>query len=217
MAPFDEGQTMAGQNPSERLNPSFRPEDEHMAQELQPQVIGPPAYASPDPATLSNRLVAVEEHPAGADLSDDYGKGVMESYVADGAIVGTDHVASTRTPEELKQDDAAAKVKDAPADRKNWLKKDWQAQAAAHGLTTGGNTKQVKKRVEDFEGDVATAKDMKAEEWVSDIEGAKDADELAELRKMYGLSGSEYSTVADAFDAKQAEFNPPADDDNDDA
>lgn len=43
------------------------------AEEFESQVIGPPAYASPDPATNAGALVPVNRH--NLDLSPDYGKG----------------------------------------------------------------------------------------------------------------------------------------------
>jgi len=62
--------------PSETLNPSFAQEDQDKVEELQnqPEIIGPPAYASPDPETARGRLVPIETHPF--ELDPDYGASV---------------------------------------------------------------------------------------------------------------------------------------------
>lgn len=57
----------------EKLNPSFTSEDQEMAEQLRPIIVGPPAYTSPDPNTMAGRLVDVDEHPLKDDLADDYG------------------------------------------------------------------------------------------------------------------------------------------------
>lgn len=57
--------------PSEHLNPSLRAEDQEM--DMRPQIVGPPAYGSPNPETAGGRLVPLHEHPLKDKLSDDYG------------------------------------------------------------------------------------------------------------------------------------------------
>ena len=48
-----------------------------MSTELTPtHVIGPPGYASPDPATEGGRLVELEDHPLSGDIAEDYGASV---------------------------------------------------------------------------------------------------------------------------------------------
>ena len=64
-------------NPSELTHPSMRQEDQDVAQQMldeNPEVIGPPGYASPDPETSKGRLVPIEDHPL--QLSEDYGQSV---------------------------------------------------------------------------------------------------------------------------------------------
>jgi len=60
-------------NPSEKLHPNRQEDEQDM--DMQPVIVGPPAYASPDPETASGRLVAVEEHPL--ELAEDYGADVQ--------------------------------------------------------------------------------------------------------------------------------------------
>lgn len=71
--------------PSEVGNPYMSPEDQDM--EMTPQVVGPPAYGSPDPATSAGRLLPLQDHPLTADrlgdvggaeraaIAEDYGEG----------------------------------------------------------------------------------------------------------------------------------------------
>lgn len=197
--------TMSGSAPSERLNPSFRKEDEHMAEELKPLVMAPPSYASPDPNTTRAGLVTVEESPL--DLSSDYGQPLRDA-VSDGEsdVVGIDTAQSSRTPEELLQESAADKTEDAPEDRKEWSKANWQDQARAYGLAVGGDKATVQKRVEQHEKAVESDKEMQAAEWVAEVEKAKDADALNEIGARYDAAGADYSTVGDAMEKKRAEF-----------
>lgn len=190
-----------GVNPSERMAPAFREEDQDMAVELQPVVIGPPAYASPDPATASGRLVPVEEHPL--NLSDDYGKSVLDVATSE-TVVGTYYYESSRTAE------GVAPASDKP--REEWVKADWQKQAKAYGLAQAGTKDDVKARVEAYEDELEADKDMKAAEWVEEVESAEDADALAAIRERYGASGATFSTVDEAFEKKQAEFDTSAGD-----
>jgi pyruvate/2-oxoglutarate dehydrogenase complex dihydrolipoamide acyltransferase (E2) component len=70
--------------PSDRNNP-YLPEDlQHM--EMQPVVMGPPPFGSPDPVTSAGRLLPIEDHPLAAEhlpeghsaaISEDYGKNVL--------------------------------------------------------------------------------------------------------------------------------------------
>lgn len=199
--------TVFGTNPSERLNPSFREEDEHMGTELNPVVIGPPAYASPDPATLAGRLVPVEEHPL--ELSEDYGASVLEAATAE-TVVGTDYHQSSRTPEELLEDDARAQLADAPADRSDWNKANWQTAARSYSLPVGGKKDEIQARVEAYESELNADKEMNAFEWVEEVEAAEDADELSAVRSRYGATGNDYATVEAAFEKAQAEFDNPS-------
>lgn len=179
--------------PSDKLSPSFRQEDQEMAEELQPVIIGPPAYASPDPMTNQGRLVPVEDHPLSADIDAEYGARHKEAG------------ASTSLPDTL-----AGEVGDTPAagdkPRDKWTKTDWQAEAKRLGLSTGGNKKALQKRVEAHEAEVNEAKALKAEEWVSQVEAAEDVEAVDGLAAMYEASGSDFSTVDKAFADKRAEL-----------
>jgi hypothetical protein len=109
----------AGSNakePSRRLNPSVTEEDEErMSTELTPtHVIGPPGYASPDPATEAGRLVEIEDHPLSGDIAEDYGASVAATAEAamssaltseggsDGEGADVEDEYSAMTVEELK-------------------------------------------------------------------------------------------------------------------
>lgn len=70
-------------------NPYMHPEDQDM--EMQPVVVGPPGYASPDPATNAGKLLPLEDHALnaetlpeeaeGAAISADYGSDVQSLTV----------------------------------------------------------------------------------------------------------------------------------------
>lgn len=68
--------------PSELQNPNFSPEDQEM--EMQPAVVGPPAYASPDPTTNAGRLRPIDNHPLADGISEDYGQDVVGAAVSPG-------------------------------------------------------------------------------------------------------------------------------------
>jgi hypothetical protein len=108
-----------------KMNPSFRKEDQNMAEELKPVVVGPPAYASPDPATNSGALVPVEQHPF--DLDKDYGAGVAD------AVPGNEG------------DAADAEY----GDEDEWTKERWQEEAEKLNLSKSGTKDEVRARVEE--------------------------------------------------------------------
>lgn len=70
-------------------NPYMHPEDQNM--EMQPVVVGPPGYASPDPATNAGKLLPLEDHALNAEtlpeeasqaaISEDYGQDVQDLTV----------------------------------------------------------------------------------------------------------------------------------------
>jgi hypothetical protein len=74
---------------SELANPYMAAEEQDM--EIQPAVVGPPAYASPDPVTSAGRLLPLASHPLnaeflpegaeGAAISEDYGQDVLDLTV----------------------------------------------------------------------------------------------------------------------------------------
>lgn len=188
---------ITGMSPSGKLNPSFRKEDQEMAEELKPQVIGPPAYASPDPRTNEGRLVAIEEHPLSAELAEDYGRQVAEER-------DTDTVSS---PMEPSTGGGAQPGGELPENREEYTKANWQTLASNYGLSTSGNKDEVKARVEAYEGELDHDREMTASEWIDEVNGAASTEDLQAIRARYDMSGSEYSTVEDAFTAKQAEFD----------
>lgn len=192
-----------GINPSDRMNPSFREEDQDMATELRPVVVGPPAYASPDPATLQGRLVPIEEHPL--TLSEDYGRDAVGAPTSE-TVVDTDYYESTRTAE------GVASVSDKP--REEWSRADWQKQAKAYELPVGGTKDAVKSRVEAYEDELNADKELKAGEWIDEVESAEDAESLASIRQRYGMSGASFTTVEEAFEKKQSEFDSQGDSSN---
>lgn len=192
-----------------KMHPAYREEDQHMAEELKPVVVGPPAYASPDPSTMSGRLVPVEEHPRSADLSEDYGASVVGSS-AEAPVVTTDSYESTMTPEEGLQAQAGARAKEAPENREEWTKANWQDQARAYGLSTSGTKDDLKQSVEAYEEEMEADKNMSATEWVEEIDKAGSADDLASIRERYGAAGASFKTADDAFEKKQAEFDAAA-------
>jgi len=52
--------------------------------EMTPIIVGPGAYASPDPATNMGRLRDIESHPLAAEISEDYGADLKGAVVSPG-------------------------------------------------------------------------------------------------------------------------------------
>jgi hypothetical protein len=198
--------------PGLKTDPSFRQEDQEMAQELKPIVVSPPGYASPDPTTAAGRLLPVEQTVV--PISEDYGANVLDGPGME-ANVATHAPESTLTPEQELRANAKAESAELPEDRATWTKANYQTHARALGLAENGNKDALVKRVEDAEKDIKAAKELSAEDWKSAVDDADDADELADLRRVYALAEVDYSTVESAFDAKQAEFDAPAPDADD--
>lgn len=190
-----------GHPPSTRMEPSYSIEDEEAGvnAELTPVVVGPPGYASPDARTQQGILVPVEEHPLSADISEDYGANERADYA-------TDAFETTLTPEEGLKELSAGRMKGAPEDRGEWTKANWQDAARSYGLKVGGPLPEVKKRVEDYEGELQADKDMTAAEWIDEIERADSPDELQGISERYDAAGADYSTVVKAFDDAEASF-----------
>jgi hypothetical protein len=91
------------------------------------RIVGMPAYTDPDrPETQGGSVnYPPDEHPV--EHSDDYGQGAQLSE-----------------PEVPQVSDA---------DREDWKKDDWKAQAAAYGLPVSGNMDELKSRVEEYEAE----------------------------------------------------------------
>lgn len=116
--------------------PSFTEDDQKMAHAMTSTVMGPPAYASPDPATSAGRLVPVDDHPHKDALDEtSYGKGL-------------------RPPVSLSMDSGALGKPDnppPPEDREEWTKADWVTLAAKYELPTKGSKAAVREAVEEYE------------------------------------------------------------------
>ena len=194
--------------PGLKQEPSFRQEDQEMAATLKPIVVSPPGYASPNPDTMSGRLVPVEQ--ALVPVSEDYGQSVKEAPNSEGQITETVAPESTLTPEEGMKAAAKADAAELPDNREEWSKKNWQTQARAMGLSEKGSKADLQERVEDAEKEIEDAKELSAEDWKSAVDDADSPEELAELRRVYGAAEIDYSTVEKAFDDKQAEFDAAA-------
>jgi hypothetical protein len=107
-------QSMTGSEllPSDNIFPSFSQEDQELARELseQPnvQIMGPPAFASPDPATAGGRLVPIEEHPNRDEIPEHYGQSVRErmaTHHAPGAQSLDETVGGTTSEPEDEEDE----------------------------------------------------------------------------------------------------------------
>lgn len=77
--------------PSDRNNP-YLPEDlQHM--EMQPVVMGPPPFGSPDPTTSAGRLLPIDDHPLSAKhLPEGHPSAISEDYGQD--VAGVTHPAT---------------------------------------------------------------------------------------------------------------------------
>lgn len=176
--------------PSRLLNPSFRAEDQAVAAELETQqnVIGPPAYASPDPVTNQGRLVPIEQHAlAKADLlSPDYGGGVVNPVPGPVEPLGSQEVDPALVTDSTAPPAPAVAL---PDNRDEWEKSHWKAYAEQIGVGSSGSAKQIQARVEAKE----TA-DAERAEFESDVKdkSREDLDEFA--ADNYGLDPSTYST-----------------------
>lgn len=197
--------------PSRLLNPSFRAEDQAMAQQLDQQsnVIGPPAFASPDPVTNQGRLVPVDQHALGKAglLADDYGASVGGIPVeGPQEPLGNQEV----DPYLVQRDETGTRTTaDLPADREEWSKSDWQTYAASVGVGTSGSAKAIQDRVDKYE----EAQRERAT-FTSEVNGAS-RDDLDTLAESYGLDPATYSNkelLAQAVIASEYDEDvPPGD------
>ena len=183
--------------PSERLNPSFTTHDEEagVPENLAPIVMGPPAYASPDPRTNAGALVAIDEHPLAADISEDYAADLLAGRDPQVTTLGA-HLDSDEDPFE-----------GLPEDREEWTKADWQKAAAGYKLSTNGTKDVLQKRVEEHETELEAAESMNASEWVELVDQTDNVDDLGALKARYETTGNDYATVNKAFEKRQAEFD----------
>jgi hypothetical protein len=164
------------------------------------------SYVDPNnPAAAAGSVnLSLDSHPV--THSDDYGQSALED-----AGVEEDE---RKSAVDMHADEAAvldpgraeAGKANSPADRAEWQKKDWVAQARSYGLNVSGNVDAVRERVEEHEAGVEDARSMSAEDWKNAVADA-DAEELGQLHELYKASGSQYSTVDQAFDKRQAELS----------
>jgi len=49
--------------------------------ELEPVIVGPPGYGSPDPNTVAGRLVTLDLHPDAENIAADYGSDVTQEQI----------------------------------------------------------------------------------------------------------------------------------------
>lgn len=82
-------------SPSAVASPYMPAEDQML--ELRTEVVGPPAYGSPEPTTSAGKLLPLNEHPLRADsLPEGHPAAISEDY-------GADHEGATVMPGESSQ------------------------------------------------------------------------------------------------------------------
>lgn len=136
--------------------------------------------------------------------SEDYGAAVEPG---EHVVTGTEDLHAPEAGHPGRREAAARRgTTDLPENRDEWQKKHWQARAQELGLSTSGNFDAVQNRVEEAEAIDEEYAAYKADDWKNDIEASQNEDDLAELRDAYVRSGADYSTVADAFDKRQADL-----------
>lgn len=165
-------------------------------------VVPPGAYTDPgNPAAAAGSVnMSVYTHPS--DIPEEYGDSVEPGDVDVRSTLDT-HAEEQATMVEA-QGMPGGKHAARPEDREEWTKANWVSQAEEYGLAKSGNMDTVKDRVEEYESAVEEAKNNTAGDWQNQIADANDGEELASLRQLYDASGSNFSTVDQAFDNKQA-------------
>lgn len=170
-----------------QTQPSFRLEDQELAEnQTAASIIGPPSYASPDPATNAARLVPIDEHPLHLTgrLSEDYGEAYQDDH---------DAPLSTLMPqgEILPDRDVDGKVvlTELPDNRDEWSRSQWQVFAANMGVGSSGSTKVIRERVERREAEDAEKSDRAKE--LKDMT----RDELNAAARESDIDPEQYSTM----------------------
>lgn len=156
--------------------------------EALPRVIVPMgAFHDPHNPYTQSLSVNLPLSAAPVKHSDDYGQVEKDYGVHETPTVASLHSAEAREG----QEEPEAEESDLPSDRKEWLKKHWQEQAAAYDLATSGNTAAVQKRVEDHEAEV--------EERASFVKetGELSREDLDKLAGQYDIKPEEYSKMED--------------------
>jgi hypothetical protein len=81
---------LAGVGGTTQINPSELPlpymSEEEQSMEMTPQVVGPPSYASPDPATSAGRLLPVKDHPLESEQLE-----ISEAQVQESSVISEDY------------------------------------------------------------------------------------------------------------------------------
>lgn len=192
------------------------------------KIIVPPAsFTNPnDPMAAAGSInLSLDEHPM--EISEDYGQETANSPQGADSVKGVQDANSASMSDALNEPDpnavtaggagtpgarekaAATLAHEYPADVADWKKGDWQAKAREYGLAVSGNLDAVKDRVEEYEKGVEEAKQWNATQWKTAVDDAETADDVAELRALYARSGSDFSTVVEALDAKDTELATP--------
>ena len=77
-------------DPSDGMSYPNRPE-EMQDMEMEPVVVGPGSYASPDPTTEAARLLPLSDHPLADEIAEDYG---AMGVTPEGEVVQKEAVAA---------------------------------------------------------------------------------------------------------------------------
>jgi hypothetical protein len=120
-------------------------EEEQDVSQLNRIVVPVGAYTDPsNPAAASASInMTLDKSPVEHDAS--YGESDLED-----AGVEADAVSGTIDGTETE---GGGRAEARSEDRGDWLKADWQNQAAAYGLTTGGTVDELRDRVDEYESD----------------------------------------------------------------
>jgi hypothetical protein len=144
---------------AEKTHSAFALEDQEMARQLDQEggnweVMAPPAFASPDPATQGRRLVPIDTDPHADQVAEDYGEHLRGTKLtAEGTP--TTLTAQVEGGAPARDERGRLAADELPKDRKKWTKQHWQVYAASIGVGTSGSAKQIADRVKKHEKRVA--------------------------------------------------------------
>ncbi len=110
-----------------------------MAENLTPVIVGPPAYASPDPQTEAGLLVDINEHPNKELISEDYGadvkaalgEQVQETTMGEETGSGSETIEPTDVQE---SGDGGEASEDLPEDYEDWTVAQLKTEATRRNL-----------------------------------------------------------------------------------
>lgn len=83
-----------------------------MPHEIEPVIMGPPGYGSPDPETSAGKLVPLSEHPLKDQIDEDYGKGYETLTVETDPVTG-EPLAGTGDGDDVNATDGAKELAEA--------------------------------------------------------------------------------------------------------